>query len=49
MSQGRSGARIRAALAEPAATRKVPTGRQQVVAAIKLPTAAIDETIGPRW
>lgn len=39
---------MRAAPADPAATRNVPTGRQQLMAAIRLPTAAIDDTTGPR-
>src|SRR2546429_3265403 len=47
-SHGRSGFRMRAAPAAPAATRKVPTGRQQLIAATTLPSAAIDDTTGPR-
>ncbi len=39
---------MRAAPADPAATRNVPTGRQQLMAAIRLPTAAIDDITGPR-
>lgn len=48
ISQGRSGVKIRAAPAEPAATRNVPTGRQQALAAARLAMAAIDDTTGPR-
>src|SRR5438309_8636734 len=39
---------MRAAPAAPAAKRNVPTGRQQLIAAARLPSAAIDDTIGPR-
>lgn len=47
-SQGRKGSRMRAAPAAPAANRNVPTGRQQLTAAARLPSAAIDDTTGPR-
>ena len=39
---------MRPAPAAPAATRNVPTGRQQLIAAITLPSAAIDDTNVPR-
>jgi len=48
ISQGLSGAMILARLAAPAAARNVPAGRQQLVAATKLPSAAIDDMTGPR-
>jgi len=47
-SQGRSGPRMRAAPAVPAAARNVPTGRQQLAAAARLPIAAMDDNTGPR-
>lgn len=47
-SHGRRGARTLAAPAAPAAASNVPTGRQQLTAAVRLPSAAIEESTGPR-
>src|ERR1700730_7707886 len=47
-SQGRNGLRIRDAPAAAPASRNVPNGRQQLTAATRLPSAATDDTSGPR-
>src|SRR3984893_6065897 len=47
-SQGRNGLRIRDAPAAAPASRNVPNGRQQLTAATRLPSAATDDTRGPR-
>src|SRR6476660_8280005 len=47
-SQGRNGARMRAAAAAPAAARNVPAGKQQLMAVTRPPIAARDDTATPR-
>jgi MoxR-like ATPase len=47
-SHGRNGLSMREAPAAAPASRNVPNGRQQLTAATRLPSAAIDDTRGPR-